>query len=49
MVSALHYFESCCAEATADTFDLPPRLAQPDVTEFFIAVSLPSIKARAST
>jgi hypothetical protein len=38
------YFESCRgrAEATADTFNhLPPRLAQPDVTEFFIEISLP--------
>jgi hypothetical protein len=30
------------AEATAETFNhLPPRLAQPDVTEFFIEISLP--------
>jgi len=52
MVRRRGYFESCRgrAEATADTFNhLPPRLAQPDVTEFFIKISLPRIKARAST
>jgi hypothetical protein len=44
MVRRCGYFESCRgrAEATADTFNhLPPRLAQPDVTEFFIEISLP--------
>ena len=50
IVSAWRYFESCCGEVTADTLDhLPPRLAQRDVTEFFIVISLSSIKARAST